>query len=238
MVALIASCVGADDAPTSPITGRCTMPVNIALNTVNNLTDWINALPKPTTIPCFIASLPRPLKVVATSSKNSAQPALGKHSPRVFLFINNLVLSVTVSRGFPGDFEETPFTDLLEFAVIPNSIEQAGPITTIKGEYKFPVESQLTYSAPYENIDLSDSASVCAVCHNGEALVATLDGVPIYESVMLQPFESSLVPIERLREERKECNDALQPYRCKALGALVDYGELVQWQFPETALFF
>ena len=68
--------------------------------------------------------------------------------------------------------------------------------------------------------------------------MATLDGVPIYESVMLQPFESSLVPIERLREEREKCNDALQPYRCKALGALVDNGELVQWQFPETALFF
>src|SRR5688572_8125053 len=54
----------------------------------------VNALPRPVTLPCFLATLPRPLEVHASQSIFSAQPAAGRRSPRMFIFSGALTLTI------------------------------------------------------------------------------------------------------------------------------------------------
>jgi hypothetical protein len=54
----------------------------------------LNALGPNTDVPCFIATLPRPLAVVATSGTSSAQPAVGMSAPRILLMLPKLVITV------------------------------------------------------------------------------------------------------------------------------------------------
>src|SRR5262245_57431332 len=65
-----------------------TGPVDTAAQFVERL----NALPRPVSVACFVASLPRPLFLIATTSQMSAQPAGGRDSPRIFLRGNTLVI--------------------------------------------------------------------------------------------------------------------------------------------------
>ena len=62
--------------------------------TIADVVALINAMPKPVTLPCFLAALARPLELYATRSVISAQPAVGRRSPRTFLFLDGLTLSV------------------------------------------------------------------------------------------------------------------------------------------------
>jgi hypothetical protein len=54
----------------------------------------INGLPKPVSLVCFLEALERPLRLVATRSFFSAQPAVGARSPRIFLFMDGIIQSI------------------------------------------------------------------------------------------------------------------------------------------------
>ena len=79
----------------------------LTLPTIESVIDLTNTLPFPVSVPCLLASLPRPLPLVATNSINSAQPAEGNRSPRVFLLLEHLAISVVPEgRGAPLGAED------------------------------------------------------------------------------------------------------------------------------------
>src|SRR6187551_2246457 len=77
-----------------------------APQTIEDVTALINALAAEhdgkVELPCFVASLDRPLGATASAGYFSAQPAHGARSPRVFLWSGALVLSV-VPEGIGKD---------------------------------------------------------------------------------------------------------------------------------------
>jgi hypothetical protein len=111
---------------------------------------------KPLTLPCFIESLPRPLKIQPAYSEFSAQPSPGYHSPRIFFFFDRLILTVAVDQ----DFVEYPYP-LLEMSYL---VDESALITT-KAELKFPVTETLSPAAPYTGLSFNDNISQCSFCH-------------------------------------------------------------------------
>lgn len=177
----------------------------------------INALPKPVTIPCFISALPRPLSIHATYGQISAQPAMGRRSPRIFILRGDLILSIALE----GDGSH-----LLEFGLLD------GRGDSFKGELEFPIEQDLMPSAPYLRVMYDDGMTVCAFCHSQEVPKHTVDGATVYRSVALRPVERERVFINDLSKEQAECNVQEEYLRCKILDALFD-GELEEGYFPE-----
>src|SRR5690349_18615452 len=76
---------GIDDEQVDPNAPSCAAVGGAPPQTIEEVTERLNALPAPASLPCFVASLPRPLKVVATNSRFSVQPADGPNSPRIFI---------------------------------------------------------------------------------------------------------------------------------------------------------
>src|SRR4051794_26926429 len=71
---------------------RCVAPAGTTSSpqTIADVVELLNAMPKPVSLPCFLSTLARPLEVHATLSVTSAQPAVGKRSPRIFIFLDGL----------------------------------------------------------------------------------------------------------------------------------------------------
>ena len=178
--------------------------------TIGEVIAFINTLPRPVTLDCFLERLERPLAITSTSSIISVQPAVGEHSPRVFLFVGDaLVLSITV-----GDYHGF---DLLEFG------EVIAPARTIKGEIAFPVEAPLAASAPFRRVlDSGGAATTCALCHRDEAAVP--DYPLAFASTMLRFREEEAVTLAALRDEHERCDPLVQPLRCARLTALLGHG--------------
>jgi hypothetical protein len=74
---LLASCGGDFDSDVAPAISPahqpedlslCLSPPGVQISGIESMVDWINAMPKPLTLACFIASLPRPLTYNATWS--------------------------------------------------------------------------------------------------------------------------------------------------------------------------
>jgi hypothetical protein len=178
----------------------------------------VNALPRPLTLTCFLESLDRPLRVSATNGVISLQPARGTRSPRLFLHIGALVASI-VPDG-PG----APLVEFGEFIDDEN---------TIKGEIAFPMDGPLDPATPYKKI-LDGGGTVCRGCHRAEARVETIDVGPAFASAALRPVPSSLVSLERVRQEHETCDPAAEPERCAIYRALFEHGEVIPWQFPAS----
>lgn len=178
----------------------------------------INALPEPS-LPCLLASLPRPLSLVATSNVFSAQPASGRDSPRIFVLYEGLTLSV-VPRG--------EGSELLELG------ENVSSSRSLKGELAFPVARPLREDAPFHDLyDAELRVSRCGVCHANEEPHPSLPAAFVSDAYRGHPAYD--VPIARLRETRAACaappNDAPQ---CAMLRALLDHGEVRQGAFPTS----
>ncbi len=188
--------------------------------TIGEAVEFINALPRPLTLECFLERLERPLALTGTSSIVSLQPAVGKHSPRLFLFFGEtLVMSVAVGgdHGF----------DLLEFG------ESLAPARSIKGELAFPLDAAVTISAPFARvIERGDDFSKCAICHRHEAAVPNY---PLaFASNVLRFRVEEEVTLEALRAEYDLCDPLAQPERCARLTALLGHGPVESRSFPEA----
>lgn len=194
--------------------GHC-LPQGVAPSTIGQVVNRINALPHPVSVACVVASLPRPLTLVATMSVFSAQPAIDDHNPRVFIFSNGLVMSV-VPAGSGAQ--------LLELG------EQVTAGRTLKGEIPFPVKEVLLASVPYAQVLMGNSQTNCALCHRNESPHEAIDGG--FVSVAFRPDPGSLMSIAALKAELKTCDPAVDRPRCELLVALVGLGPSTEGRFP------
>ena len=241
--------VGGESAQSSshsniPAQDPCAAPVDAELTDIASVVAWINAMPKPLTLPCFVASLPRPIFYNATTSPISAQPSIGEDNPRIFIKARQLLLSyVTQERSLriedPVTGETTSVWDadgvqLLELSYeVPSehSLRQS-----IKGELAFPIRDQLPANAPYAHINNTKTASICGGCHNNEVVVATLDGVPVFRSAMLRNPFTSEVDNSYLLNQYATCNPEGGPqnaYRCQMFEATFGHGTMLWLSFPD-----
>jgi hypothetical protein len=185
---------------------------------VDQTVELVNALPKPLSLACFVEALGRPLQLHATRSEISAQPAVGVRSPRLFLYVEPLVMTV-VPAGAGAQ--------LLELG------EQRPEFRSLKAELRFPISEMVTPSEPYEHALFVEGVTACAFCHAAEESDPLVAGGLGYVSQALRPStRDQRVTLESLREELEACDFALEAERCDLLDALFGWGETLDWDFP------
>lgn len=212
---------GTGDEPTGegPTPTACAEVTTLtaAPRTIGEAVEFINALPRPLTLDCFLERLERPLAIAATSGVISLQPAVGRQSPRVFLFSGELIMSVAID-GDPG-------STLLEFG------EVVAPTRSIKAEIPFPLVDPVAAAAPFERIqDAATNGTTCGFCHRDETAAPNYPGA--FASAALQLVVSDEVTVADMRDEYERCDPAAQPERCARFAALLGHGEVEQAAFP------
>ena len=187
---------------------------------VVEVVEMLNAMPKPVTLPCFLETLARPLALQATSSVLSAQPAVGKRSPRVFVFMGPLIVSVApdgVGR------------DLLELG------EQRSETHSLKAELEFPITAELGPTDPYTRLRYDDRLSTCDFCHADPSPAPELSYPYALISRAMRPIPRERVAIETLRVEAEACDHDSEAERCEMLDALFDAtSQPSEAEFPAT----
>jgi hypothetical protein len=234
---LLCACSGAPQSDAggvagTPDVGICQPPAGISASprTIEEAVTLLNALPKPTSVSCFLESLDRPLYASATSNFISAQPAFSAASPRIFLRLGQLVLSVV---------PEGPGSQLIEFSYL-----LEGDARSIKAELGLPLAEAVPAQAPYEHVLPTDPAglarggTVCGGCHAREERFHAIDFATAFSSVALRPNPAHRVPLETLAQAQKSCDARAQPERCAMLSALFGHGPVLQAEFPNTMVIF
>lgn len=197
--------------PCAPAPGTTGSPSSIAATV-----DLVNGLPKPVSLACFLEALERPLRMVATRSFFSAQPAMGSRSPRIFLFMEGIIHSIV---------PEGSARNLLEMG------EATSPGSSIKAELEFPIIENITLATAFERLPLND-ITTCGVCHDGRVPVLGIEGA--FESEVLRPVDRELVPLAELEGEARSCDRELEPERCAMLHALFQHGDVIGTEFPRS----
>ena len=202
-------------------TARCRPPAGMSgsPHTIEEAITLLNALPKPTSVACFVESLDRPLTAYATSSTFSAQPALSAKSPRVFIKIDRLWLSVVIDGAS---------SYLLELSHL-----QPDDLLSIKGEVQAPVYEPLAASAPYERVRFGNGTA-CGLCHFGEEPALGVDFTQAFASTAFRPRPETRVAMDALLMERQRCDFNAEPNRCGMLSAVFDGGAVVEEVFPSS----
>jgi len=194
-----------------------------AVSTIAAVTARVNALPAHASVGCLVASLARPIELVATTSTFSAQPAGGATSPRVFIFVPGLILSVV------GDGAGAKLLELGEYVT---------PTRTLKGELELPASAALASDAALTRVEQTNGTSSCGVCHRNEQPHPTL--AHAYVSVAFRPNPGTEVKLPSLIAEHQRCVDTAEvSERCELSHALFDFGAVRQGAFPpQLELFF
>jgi hypothetical protein len=215
------SAVGVGGAPNPLGAAKCRPPagLNGSPQTIEEALALLNALPKPTTAACFVESLDRPLTAYASNSIFSAQPALSSKSPRVFLKVNRLWISVVVDG--PGSY-------LIEFSHL-----EPDDLRSIKGEVATPINEALVPSAPYDRVRYG-SGTGCGLCHYGEEQSSSVSFAQAFTSAAFRPRSDTRVSLDTLALERQACDWKLEQHRCEMLSALFDGGPVVEEPFPSS----
>jgi hypothetical protein len=165
--------------------------------------------------PCFVATLPRPLAVVATLGTTSAQPAGGRGAPRLLLMLPKIVISVVPA----GDGSK-----VIELG------EWVGTTRTIKGELALPVTAPLAADAPFTKVLDGADQTTCAKCHRQEERHPTIPKA--FLSLAFKPEPGTFVTLEELEELHTLCTRADDPgARCTMIHALFDFGEITEGSF-------
>jgi hypothetical protein len=217
------ACNGPAAHPPDAAAPECRPPAGVsgAPRSIAEAVTLANALPHPLSLPCFVASLDRPLGAQAVVSTISLQPAVGERSPRIFLFSGPLVMSVApegVGRA------------LVELGQL------VGDARSLKGELGFPIAAPLDAAEPFARVHHGDGTT-CGFCHPGELRAADIADAPAFVSGAFRPAPRARVDLATVRHERALCDPAREPERCALLGALFDHGEVVLQEFPPTVPF-
>lgn len=220
---------GAAGAPSVAV---CRPPAGVSGSprTIEDAVTLLNALPKPTSVACFLESLDRPIQAFATSNIISAQPAFSLASPRIFLRREQLVLSVV---------PEGEGSHLIEFSYLIDDQSRS-----IKAELSLPLNEPVSRAAPYDRVIATEQTgqprpeTVCRVCHAAEQRVENIDFAVAYSSVALRPSPRSQVSLETLAQEQRWCDPVAQPERCAILTGLFAHGPVVPAEFPSTMTIF
>jgi hypothetical protein len=201
-------------------TPTCAAPTGLASPSgIAQVVDWINALPKPLSLACFLETLARPLPVYASQSLFSAQPAVGRRSPRMFLFAEALIMTIT---------PDGEGSHLLEFG------ERRTNSTSLKGEIRFPVTAELEPAAPYDHLIVDDRFTTCSGCHDNEEQDPSITFARAFISRALRPAPAERVGLEELHGEARACDALVEPERCAMLVAVFGQGGVVNAEFPAT----
>lgn len=227
---------------------QCQAPAGLTLTEISDVVDWINAMPKPVTLACFIASLPRPLTYNATVSIFSAQPSVGQHNPRIFLRFGKMWLSyVPQEKVDQVDNPDSQTTELIWDADGIQLLELSLEVETdyndpqsIKAELAFPVTSTLAQSAPFAKVSYnrSGTSSACGSCHASERVIDHIDDIPVFRSAMLRNSLNSEVGHGYLINQYLDCDPSINTsntslnnewYRCQMLEATYGFGSM-QWE--------
>lgn len=179
--------------PVIPRDPRCVAPegVSTAPHSIADVVTLLNALPKPVTVPCFVASLARPLSLHAVNSPFSAQPAQGRRSPRIFLFFPGLIMSIVPSG---------PGAHLLEFG------ETRPDAQSLKAELEFPIEGQLDEPSPYHRVYFSETLTTCGFCHQNERRDESIGSPLAMISPALRPRPEQRVLLDELAAQVALCD--------------------------------
>ncbi len=192
------------------------------VDSIAQAVERLNALPPPVDNACFIASLARPLQLVASRSMFSAQPAPDAVDPRIFVLSPQLVLSVAPA----GDGAA-----LLELG------QWYTPTRTLKGEVALPAAQPLAPDAPLTRVAQSNGTTTCGLCHRSEVADPLADGGYVSDAYRPNPGEEVKLP--GLAAIHQACVDSSEASaRCELFHALFDFGEVKQGAFsPDVALF-
>ncbi len=215
---------GADRRPAAracrPPNGISARPRSIA-----ETVDLVNALPRPVTVACFLESLERPLYLNATKSFISLQPAVGMRSPRLFLMFEGMSLSVV---------PEGSGSKLIEFGQFVSAER------TLKAELGTPITGLVQPGDPYRSplpttvSPSSNRGTTCRTCHGQEERAEDIPFAEAFHSLALRPAPRTIVTLEDVRAERNACPDEDTGERCAILRALLDHGEVLPRDFPDT----
>lgn len=183
--------------------------------TVDEVIARINLLPRPTSVACFTASLPRPFALAPTSSRFSAQPAGGPEDPRLFIITPDIFLSIV---------PDGPGKDLLEVG------EMVAPNRSLKAEFKFPVTKTVTRDDGYQHLDFAPSATSCGLCHGSEE---RHPAHPLARtSVSFRPPARTLISVAKARGFAAACDPEKTRERCLNWVSVFNYGEVTEGTFP------
>lgn len=221
LAVLLGGCAPEDEqAEVEPRT-HCAEPTELRASpeTIQQAVDFINELPHPVSLDCFIERLERPVPLAATSSLVSLQPAVGSANPRLFLFYGDLIMSVAID-GDPG-------RTLLEFGEIESGTQ------TVKGEIAFPVSESLVIDDAFERIENEQGGGTkCRLCHRGERPSELYERGFVSDGLAF--IFNEHVDYGEVYAEYLDCRHGLDySPRCERYRALFEYGEVYESDFPE-----
>lgn len=180
--------------------------------------DLMDALPRPVTVDCFVESLDRPMRILASSSTFSAQPA-SKDSPRTFFISGRLIVSWVPA----GDGSR-----VLEFS------EERPLLRSVKAEIEMPIDDTITY-ANFEHINTDQGGTVCAGCHLNEIPDEELSTFgTFYQSESLRPATTETLHVDDVRRLWEACDRTEDERRCDIFDAMFTHGEVIDSDFPRS----
>lgn len=213
---LLGTCAPRQERWFDPLLAPCMTGAG-APTTIDAVFAHINTLPAPPSVACVIASLPRPLSLVATSNNTSAQPAAGPADPRVFVLTGDVIYAVVgAGRG----------SQLLELS------ERRGALASLKAELVFPLSSPVIAADGYAHLVYNSEVTTCGFCHRDEKRDGVEPGKVV--SRALRPEASLIVSLRVLEDELARCDGAAPTDRCLLLAALVGIGSFAEGAFPVT----
>ena len=216
---------GAPDAghPISAALLGCASEPGNPLTSIAGVVGRVNALPHPVGGPCFVASLARPLAVVATTGTITPQPAGGPHDPRIFIMAPGVVIAV-VSAG--------PGAKAIEMG------EWVSATQTLKGEIALPVTQPLPTDDPLTRLETDGGVgTACGMCHRYEAPHGS--SAHGYVSAAFRPKPPTDVKLEALAAEHQACITSGEvSERCDMFHALFDFGAITPGAFAKEVEYF
>jgi hypothetical protein len=183
--------------------------------TLPEAVDLLNALPRPTTLACFLEALERPLRVYMTRSNQSLQPSPGARSPRIFVVNEPMVMSIVLE----GEAAAT-----LELGY------RTTQTRSIKTELIFPLQQEVNFVNLFDGVKQDDNERVtrCSQCHTSETqFFDPVLQADVFESDLYPPFEIYEVDVPSMVAENESCDAAAEPERCELLSAIFDHGDVV-----------
>lgn len=184
--------------------------------TVDQVVELINRIEKPVTVSCLISFLPAPLKIYAVNNQASAQAAAGFESPRIFIFNQNLILSV-VPDGNGKDFVEMS--------------EVVGIFRSIKAELKFPINDIVVNGDAFRSIINNQGLTTCRGCHDNVVVADQITTGPAFISDMVLPDPNKRVPASNLNFWARNCDANSNPFRCEMLKVIMINGRAEESNF-------
>ncbi|MBL4686120.1 MAG: hypothetical protein JKY37_16120 [Nannocystaceae bacterium] len=189
-------------------------------NTIEEAVALANGLPFPVTAECFVEALDRPLRIEATESQASVQPAVGARSPRVFVWSTDaLVMAIAI---------DGPGRNLVEFG------QFVSPRRSVKAELEFPLSAPASTAAALQRVRNVEYPRItrCFVCHDSERDESTIPGGR--SSLVIRPRPSTLVDIVSLVEQHERCDPKTEPARCRWLEAIASHGPIEHRPFDAS----